>query len=180
MSFDPNFTAGFPSATQPKKKRIPGTAFKLTMGVGTLLVLLTACGTDGDQTASQPPTATVTATITKISTSATTKATTIISTVTTEIEPTSVQSEEPAPDPTPTSEQAPAPEPAAAENNQQLGFFAPPAPAPAPEPAPAPAPQSTYYANCAAARAAGVAPLYTGSPGYRSGLDRDGDGIACE
>lgn len=39
---------------------------------------------------------------------------------------------------------------------------------------------SPYYANCAAARAAGVAPLHKGDPGYRSGLDRDGDGTACE
>jgi len=39
---------------------------------------------------------------------------------------------------------------------------------------------TVYYANCAAARAAGVAPLHRGDPGYRSGLDRDGDGIACE
>jgi Excalibur calcium-binding domain len=37
-----------------------------------------------------------------------------------------------------------------------------------------------YYANCSAARAAGAAPLYAGEPGYRAGLDRDGDGIACE
>ena len=29
-------------------------------------------------------------------------------------------------------------------------------------------------------RAAGAAPLHRGDPGYRSGLDRDGDGIACE
>lgn len=39
---------------------------------------------------------------------------------------------------------------------------------------------SVYYANCDAARAAGAAPLYRGDAGYRSGLDRDGDGIACE
>ena len=38
----------------------------------------------------------------------------------------------------------------------------------------------TYYANCAEARAAGAAPIYRGEPGYRSGLDRDNDGIACE
>lgn len=37
-----------------------------------------------------------------------------------------------------------------------------------------------YYKNCAAARAAGAAPLYRGQPGYRSALDRDNDGIACE
>ncbi|RYG85278.1 MAG: excalibur calcium-binding domain-containing protein [Alphaproteobacteria bacterium] len=37
-----------------------------------------------------------------------------------------------------------------------------------------------YYRNCDAARAAGVAPLRAGEPGYRSELDRDGDGVACE
>jgi hypothetical protein len=42
---------------------------------------------------------------------------------------------------------------------------------------PAPA---VYYANCSAARAAGAAPLFRGEPGYRSALDRDSDGIACE
>ena len=41
-------------------------------------------------------------------------------------------------------------------------------------------PGSVYYKNCDAVRAAGKAPLYRGDPGYRSGLDRDGDGIACE
>lgn len=40
--------------------------------------------------------------------------------------------------------------------------------------------QPVYYPNCAAARAAGAAPLRRGDPGYRAGLDRDGDGIACE
>ena len=48
----------------------------------------------------------------------------------------------------------------------------------------APAPPSTeaavWYENCDAARAAGVAPLRRGDAGYRSGLDRDGDGVACE
>lgn len=37
-----------------------------------------------------------------------------------------------------------------------------------------------YHDNCAAARAAGVAPIRRGEPGYRSELDRDDDGIACE
>ena len=48
---------------------------------------------------------------------------------------------------------------------------------------PTPAPgggSDVYYPNCAAARAAGAAPIYRGQPGYRPGLDRDGDGIACE
>lgn len=49
------------------------------------------------------------------------------------------------------------------------------------EPATPPPPSgSAYYANCDAARAAGAAPLRVGEPGYRSGLDGDGDGIACE
>ena len=39
---------------------------------------------------------------------------------------------------------------------------------------------SVYYKNCAEACADGVAPIYRGQPGYRPGLDRDGDGIACE
>lgn len=42
------------------------------------------------------------------------------------------------------------------------------------------APSSVYYRNCAAARAAGAAPIYIGEPGYSPHLDRDGDGIACE
>lgn len=40
--------------------------------------------------------------------------------------------------------------------------------------------RSAYYPNCDAARAAGAAPIYRGSPGYREGMDGDGDGIACE
>ncbi len=48
-----------------------------------------------------------------------------------------------------------------------------------PQPAPAPAP-AQYFSNCAEAKSAGAAPLYADSPGYRSGLDRDGDGVACE
>lgn len=63
---------------------------------------------------------------------------------------------------------------------------APPAP---PETSAAPAPvvppkttaaSTVFYKNCGAVRAAGAAPLYAGQPGYRPGLDRDGDGIACE
>ncbi|MDO5065601.1 MAG: excalibur calcium-binding domain-containing protein [Actinomyces bowdenii] len=52
--------------------------------------------------------------------------------------------------------------------------------APEAEPKPEPETGDAYYPNCAAARAAGAAPLYAGEPGYRSGLDRDNDGIACE
>ncbi|MFE7628911.1 excalibur calcium-binding domain-containing protein [Kocuria sp. NPDC057446] len=57
-----------------------------------------------------------------------------------------------------------------------------PAPvAPAPEPVPAaPAAPAGGFANCSAARPAGAAPLYVGSPGYAPKLDRDGEGVACE
>jgi putative cell wall-binding protein len=70
-----------------------------------------------------------------------------------------------------------------------------PAPAPTPTPTRAATPSASpsptadeehdddgdvYYANCDAARADGAAPIYRGEPGYRSGLDRDDDGIACE
>lgn len=63
---------------------------------------------------------------------------------------------------------------------------APPAaasPAPAdvaPAPAAPPAPTAVHYANCAAARAAGAAPLRAGQPGYREQMDGDRDGVACE
>lgn len=66
------------------------------------------------------------------------------------------------PSPVPTTE-APAQAPAAEAPAQQ-----------------APAQSSVYYETCADARAAGAAPLHRGEPGYRPGLDRDGDGVACE
>jgi hypothetical protein len=37
-----------------------------------------------------------------------------------------------------------------------------------------------YWSGCNDARAAGVAPLYSGEPGYRPEMDGDSDGIACE
>ncbi|WP_332759583.1 GmrSD restriction endonuclease domain-containing protein [Pseudarthrobacter sp.] len=88
----------------------------------------------------------------------------------------------------PTNQQAPvaaAPAPAPAPAPAVAAATVVPAPAPvAPAPvvpAPAPAaPAAAYYANCTAARAAGAAPIYAGQAGYRAGLDRDSDGVACE
>ncbi|MCH7627734.1 MAG: excalibur calcium-binding domain-containing protein [Proteobacteria bacterium] len=40
--------------------------------------------------------------------------------------------------------------------------------------------QGDRWSGCDPARAAGTAPIYSGEPGYRAGLDGDGDGIACE
>ncbi|WP_431881963.1 excalibur calcium-binding domain-containing protein [Micromonospora chalcea] len=48
------------------------------------------------------------------------------------------------------------------------------------KPKPKLSPSTVRYADCAAVRRAGAAPLRRGEPGYRSGLDRDGDGRACE
>jgi len=62
----------------------------------------------------------------------------------------------------------------------------PPQPQPSNSPVPPPVAlppnegPSVYYPNCRAARAAGAAPIYRGQPGYRPGLDRNGDGVACE
>jgi hypothetical protein len=44
----------------------------------------------------------------------------------------------------------------------------------------APAASSSMWRSCAAARAAGAAPVYRGQPGYNPNLDGDNDGIACE
>jgi hypothetical protein len=56
-------------------------------------------------------------------------------------------------------------------------------PLPFPDAAPEPAAvtgQDVYFRYCSEARAAGVAPLQRGDPGYAPHLDRDGDGVACE
>ena len=39
---------------------------------------------------------------------------------------------------------------------------------------------SAFFKNCAAARAAGAAPLLQGQPGYSDSMDGDQDGVACE
>ncbi|PNI09872.1 calcium-binding protein [Arthrobacter sp. AFG7.2] len=86
--------------------------------------------------------------------------------------------------PAPTDQQAVVPSPA------PVPVPAAPAPAPAPAPvvpapaaatpvAPVPA-AAVYFPNCAAARAAGAAPIFAGQAGYRAALDRDSDGVACE
>lgn len=56
---------------------------------------------------------------------------------------------------------------------------APLAPEATPKPTPTPKP-TALYANCAAVKAAGKAPLHSGDPGYSRDLDGDGDGTACE
>lgn len=74
---------------------------------------------------------------------------------------------------TPAGQEASAPAPADPPAAPAPPDAVPAAPAPA-------APTSVYYANCAAARAAGAAPLRAGQPGYREQMDGDRDGVACE
>jgi excalibur calcium-binding domain-containing protein len=52
--------------------------------------------------------------------------------------------------------------------------------APPPEPVVRSGAAEVHYRNCAAAWAAGAAPIYIGEPGYEPRLDGDSDGIACE
>lgn len=89
--------------------------------------------------------------------------------------------EEPEPEAAPEPEPEPVVAPVEAQVNAvPQGFASIPEPARAVAPAPAPAPAADYYKNCSAARAAGAAPVYAGSPGYGTHLDRDGDGVGCE
>lgn len=41
-------------------------------------------------------------------------------------------------------------------------------------------PADIYFPGCDEVRQRGLAPLYAGEPGYRTGMDGDGDGLACE
>lgn len=95
--------------------------------------------------------------------------------------PTPSTSPSPTPSSSPSSSPTPSPEPTTAEPSPEPTVDAPvEEPAPEPPAQPEPAPQQAYYSSCREAKAAGAAPLYRGDPGYRSGLDRDGDGVACE
>lgn len=94
------------------------------------------------------------------------------------------------------SEEVPAEEPAAEPTEDSPGWSgwfgggsdsgegssggSAPEPEPQKEPDSKPEPQKEFYANCKEAKAAGVAPMYEGDPGYRPELDRDKDGIACD
>ncbi|MYR08554.1 DUF1524 domain-containing protein [Gordonia sp. SID5947] len=85
--------------------------------------------------------------------------------------PVATTSQMPEPSETATRTATPAPAYTPPPTTTQPEYVAPPA---------APEGGSAYYANCSAVRAAGAAPIHAGEPGYRSGLDRDGDGVGCE
>ncbi|WP_211440492.1 excalibur calcium-binding domain-containing protein [Corynebacterium glutamicum] len=142
-----------------KRLALVGSSLIISMG------LITACGSAAAEPEAPAPTVTETVTSTVTSTA---KASTITSTVTETATPEDLAQE--------------VVEPAAVQEYSEPEVNTPQQFAAIPDPAPAvaPAPSRTYYANCAAVRAAGAAPIYAGSPGYSSKLDRDGDGIACE
>src|SRR5690606_4071204 len=56
----------------------------------------------------------------------------------------------------------------------------PPTTDPAETTDPEPEPEPVFFRNCFQVFRAGAMPLLFGQDGYRPGLDRDGDGIACE
>jgi excalibur calcium-binding domain-containing protein len=81
--------------------------------------------------------------------------------------------------PAPIASPSPSPTPIkAAGTPTQTGTR--PSPSPIPATATTQAPSTVSYKNCDAVRAAGAAPIHRGDPGYKSALDRDGDGIGCE
>lgn len=134
---------------------------RVVCGFLVVLTALVLAGCEGStpsggqvSTSSSPTTTTTRATTTTSSPAPTTTTTTTTTTT-------------PPPVPAPQPNPQPQPQPQ-------------PKPQPNPQPAPEPQPESVYYKNCDAARAAGAAPIYAGEPGYRSALDRDKDGVACE
>lgn len=66
---------------------------------------------------------------------------------------------------------------AAAIEKRVKACAAQPVTTPSATPTPTPEP---LFANCSEVRDAGKAPLGKDQPGYRLGLDTDGDGVACE
>jgi hypothetical protein len=147
---------------------------KVVGGVAAGVVTLSALGA----VAGGEPEDATTAAVTERSTMSTTerattttarRAPTTAPSTTTTVPPTTAP---PAPPPT-------APPTTAARVIPVVPVPSPAPPPPAPEPPPAPSP-SGAFANCAAARAAGAAPVYRGDPGYGPHLDRDDDGVGCE
>lgn len=158
------------------------------IGAGLLIIIGLASSCGGSDAETIVETETVTVTAGPVASTVTTTATTTVTTepTITPLDNPAIVPQEPVEQPEPGVDigaGAPVEQP---EFGTDIGAGAPDAAiqqsaqffAPAPE-QPAPA-QSAYYPNCAAARSAGVAPLYAGDPGYSSKLDRDGDGIACE
>lgn len=155
-----------PESTAARKN----TKRNAAIGVGGLFALLVSCGTGAAMSGSDTPKVAAPSTVTSVQT----ETTTVVKTTTVSAKPSAAPVVTSA---TTTTTERVAPAADDTTTTQRPRQLVPQTTNEAPA---APAPDSTYYANCAAARAAGAAPLYRGSPGYRSGLDGDGDGVACE
>ncbi|WP_052005428.1 excalibur calcium-binding domain-containing protein [Gordonia malaquae] len=134
------------------------------IGVGGLIALLGSCGI-GAAVSSPAPMASPPTTITQ--TEVLTETTTVTATPTTSEQPVKRTTTREPRKPRTTTEESPRVRAAVPRRTRT------PRPAPTTE-------SDASYANCGEARAAGAAPLLQGQPGYRSKLDRDGDGVACE
>lgn len=168
-----------PPRPQDKKRRWP-----LIAGVGVAGVLgLGVLGSIAEEkpssvattTSTTRPAETSTPTRTPATTSATSIVTPVSSTVAAVTTPTTTADVPVVPVGPTTTTQAPPPPPPVVITTTTA-----PAPAPFVAPAPAPSAPNVYYDNCKEARAAGAAPIMRGEPGYRAGLDRNNDGVACE
>ncbi|WP_411815559.1 excalibur calcium-binding domain-containing protein [Gordonia sp. SND2] len=155
--------------TYPEPTPAKNTKRNAIIGVGALFALLASCGVGttigGDDAPKAAAPTTVTSVQTETETVTVTKSTSVSAAAVTTTETTEETTAVPIQDEPETTRQRV--QPLIPQTTEDV----PAAPA---------APESAYYANCAAARAAGAAPLYRGSPGYSSSLDRDGDGVACE
>ncbi|RPE33438.1 excalibur calcium-binding domain-containing protein [Kitasatospora cineracea] len=92
----------------------------------------------------------------------------------------STSSASPSSSPTPTPSPTPSADPTPTVVVSPPAVVTPTTETATPEPTTSDTLTEPYYRNCAAAKAAGAAPLHRGEPGYRLELDRDGDGVACE
>jgi hypothetical protein len=146
------------------KKQNPAGCGCLILLVLLLGGLIRACGSGGED---ETPTATQSVLGTPTTTPTTsvrwTASPTPIAPTTTTRTPAPTTTTRPAGTPKPRPNPQPDPDP-----NRDSQRTADPAP-----------PASVYYKNCAAVRAAGVAPIRRGDPGYSRDLDRDGDGVGC-
>ncbi|NLG48078.1 excalibur calcium-binding domain-containing protein [Gordonia sp. (in: high G+C Gram-positive bacteria)] len=140
---------------------------KAVIGVGALFALLVSCGIGNAMGGDEPTKAAAPSTVTKMRTAT--------ETVTVTKTPTRMRAATTS-EPTTTEETTPETtrKPRDVEPKRTTQRVVPLVPRTTEE-----AP-SAYYANCSEARDAGAAPLYRGSPGYGSHLDRDDDGVACE
>lgn len=134
----------------------------------------------GLPTSTATPTTTPTPTPTPTSTPTPTATSTPTRTPTSTPTPTPSPSEQADPDPNPNPD--PDPSPNSNANSGSQSTYAPQqfADTSQDEEESSSGSQSVYYANCSEAKAAGAAPLHAWDPGYRPGLDGDGDGVACE